>query len=181
MKLVSNQKGMVIWMLGLSGAGKSTLSNLLEKKLTRENTLSIQLDGDELRKGLNSNLGFSMDDRAENIRRAAETAKIMASKGIVVICSFITPLQSHREIAKAILGKLYFEVFVDCPISVCAQRDVKGLYKMAKEKTLKNLTGIGSEFERPTQSELVLTTNEDSLAQCLDQLYGAFGQKLEDA
>lgn len=171
MKLVSNQKGMVIWMLGFSGAGKSTLSNLLEQKLRQENVLAIQLDGDELRKGLNSNLGFSMDDRAENIRRAAETAKIMAAKGIVVICSFITPLQSHREIAKAILAEMYYEVFIDCPISVCAERDVKGLYKMAEEKTLKNLTGMGSEFERPSQPDLIISTDKDSLSQCLDQLY----------
>ncbi len=168
-------------MLGLSGAGKSTLANLLETRLTQNGYFTIRPDGDELRKGLNKNLGFSMDDREENVRRAAETAKIIASNGIITICSFITPLQSHRDTVKDVLGELYFEVFVDCPLSVCALRDVKGLYKMAQENTIKNLTGIGSEFERPTKADLVLTTNEDSLSQCLNQLYTAIENKLKNS
>jgi len=166
-------------MLGLSGAGKSTLSNLLEEKLEQENVFSIQLDGDELRKGLNSNLGFSMEDRAENVRRAAEVAKIIAAKGIAVICSFITPLESHRQIAKKILGDMYYEVFIDCPLAVCAERDVKGLYKLAQQNTIKNMTGIGSDFERPAQPDLTLYTSKDSLSQCLDQLYTAVIQEIK--
>lgn len=177
MKL-SDQKGMVIWMLGLSGAGKSTVSNLLEAQLQKENILSIQLDGDDLRKGLNSNLGFSMDDRAENIRRAAETAKIIASKGIVVICSFITPLNEHRALAQQILEEMYFEVFVDCPLSVCQERDVKGLYKMAQHNTLKNFTGISSAFENPENPDLTLFTASHTPEQCCDQLYTAVSAKI---
>ena len=174
-----HQKGMVIWMLGLSGAGKSTIANLLEKQLHNNDFFSIKLDGDELRKGLNVNLGFSMDDRAENIRRAAETAKIIASNGIIVICSFITPLKVHREIAKKILGELYFEVFIDCPLSICEQRDVKGLYKLANQHTLKNFTGISSVFEKPEQSNLVLLTDKHSAQQCCDQVYKAIDTKIK--
>jgi len=177
MKL-SEQKGMVIWMLGLSGAGKSTVSNLLEARLQKENVFSIQLDGDELRKGLNYNLGFSMEDRAENIRRAAETAKIIASKGIIVICSFITPLNMHRALAQQILQEMYFEVFVDCPLYICQERDVKGLYKMAQHNTLKNFTGISSAFEKPENPDLVLLTADHTPQQCCEQLYAAVSTKI---
>jgi len=177
MKLTT-QKGTVIWMLGLSGAGKSTLSNLLEIQFQTENIFSIQLDGDELRKGLNKNLGFSMEDRAENIRRAAETARIMAAKGIVVICSFITPLNAHRKIAREILGEMYFEVFIDCPLAVCQERDVKGLYKMAGNNTLKNFTGISSAFEKPENADLVLLTENQTPQQCCDHLYAAISPRI---
>jgi adenylylsulfate kinase len=176
-----SRKKLVIWMLGLSGAGKSTLAGLLESRLNQSGYFTIRLDGDELRKGLNKNLGFSMDDRAENVRRAAETAKLVANKGIVTICSFITPLQSHRDLVKDVLGDLYFEVFLDCPLAVCAQRDVKGLYKMAQDNAITNLTGIGSDFERPVQPGLTLSTNDDSLNQCVDQLYNAVEIKLKGA
>lgn len=169
---------MVIWILGLSGAGKSTISNLLEEQLQRENIFSIQLDGDELRTGLNKNLGFSMEDRAENIRRAAETARIMAAKGIIVICSFITPLNAHRAIAREILGEMYFEVFIDCPLSVCQERDVKGLYKMAGNNTLKNFTGISSAFEKPENADLVLLTEDQTPQHCCDHLYAAVSPRL---
>jgi adenylylsulfate kinase len=177
MKLTT-QKGTVIWMLGLSGAGKSTISNLLEAQFQTEDLFSIQLDGDELRKGLNKNLGFSMEDRAENIRRAAETARIMAAKGIVVICSFITPLNVHRAIAREILGEMYFEVFIDCPLSVCQERDVKGLYKMADNNMLKNFTGISSAFEKPENADLVLLTEDQTPQQSCDQLYTAVSSRI---
>ncbi|WP_316818220.1 adenylyl-sulfate kinase [Pedobacter nyackensis] len=177
MKL-SDQKGLVIWMLGLSGAGKSTVSNLIEAQFQKEHIFSIQLDGDELRKGLNSNLGFSMDDRAENIRRAAETAKIIANKGIIVICSFITPLNEHRALAQQILQEMYFEVFVDCPLHICQERDVKGLYKMAQHNTLKNFTGISSAFEKPENPDLILLTANLTAEQCCDQLYTTVSAKI---
>lgn len=177
MKL-THQKGMVIWLLGLSGAGKSTISNLFEEQLNNSGFFSMQLDGDEMRKGLNSNLGFTMDDRAENIRRAAEAAKIIASNGVIVTCSFITPLNAHREIAKRILGDMYFEVFIDCPLDVCEQRDVKGLYEQAHNNTLKNFTGVSSAFERPTDSHLILYTANSTPAQCCDQLHHAVKNKI---
>lgn len=177
MKL-SVQKGTVIWMLGLSGAGKSTISDLLEAQLQRAGIFSIQLDGDALRTGLNKNLGFSMEDRAENIRRAAEVARVMADKGLIVICSFITPLNEHRAIARQILQNMYFEVFVDCPLSICQERDVKGLYKMAKHNTLKNFTGISSAFEKPENADLILLTAQQTPQQCCDQLYHAISSKI---
>lgn len=180
MKL-TQQKGMVIWLMGLSGAGKSTISDLLKQQLQAEDIMVIQLDGDELRTGLNNNLGFSMEDRAENIRRAAETAKIIASKGIVVVCSFITPLNAHRTIAREILKEMYFEVFVDCPISVCQDRDVKGLYKLAKENTLKNFTGISSAFEAPQDPDLILLTEHLSPEQCSDHLFNTVSSKIKDS
>jgi len=175
-----HQKGMVIWLMGLSGAGKSTISNLFEEQLHESGFFSMQLDGDEMRKGLNYNLGFSMDDRAENIRRAAETAKIIASNGVIVTCSFITPLNAHREIAKNILGDMYFEVFIDCPLHVCEQRDVKGLYEQAHNNTLKNFTGVSSAFERPTDPDLILYTATSTPEQCCNQLHNAIKNKITD-
>ncbi len=175
-----HQKGMVIWLMGLSGAGKSTISNLFEEQLNESGFFSIKLDGDEMRKGLNHNLGFSMDDRAENIRRAAETAKIIALNGVIVTCSFITPLNAHREIARTILGDMYFEVFIDCPLDVCEQRDVKGLYEQAHNNTLKNFTGISSAFERPTDSDLILYTDNFTAKQCCDQLHNAVKNRITD-
>lgn len=171
---------MVIWLMGLSGAGKSTISNLFEEQLNESGFFSIKLDGDEMRKGLNHNLGFSMDDRAENIRRAAETAKIIAMNGVIVTCSFITPLNAHREIARTILGDMYFEVFIDCPLDVCEQRDVKGLYEQAHNNTLKNFTGISSAFERPTDSDLILYTDNFTAKQCCDQLHNAVKTRITD-
>lgn len=171
---------MVIWLMGLSGAGKSTISNLFEEQLNESGFFSIKLDGDEMRKGLNHNLGFSMDDRAENIRRAAETAKIIALNGVIVTCSFITPLNAHREIARTILGDMYFEVFIDCPLDVCEQRDVKGLYEQAHNNTLKNFTGISSAFERPTDSDLILYTDNFTAKQCCDQLHNAVKTRITD-
>ncbi|NRF37318.1 adenylyl-sulfate kinase [Pedobacter foliorum] len=175
-----HQKGMVIWLMGLSGAGKSTISNLFEEQLNESGFFSMQLDGDEMRKGLNYNLGFSMDDRAENIRRAAETAKIIASNGVIVTCSFITPLNAHREMAKNILGDLYFEVFIDCPIDVCEQRDVKGLYEQAHNNTLKNFTGVSSAFERPTDPDLILYTANSTVQQCCNELHDAVKNRITD-
>ncbi len=171
---------MVIWLMGLSGAGKSTISNLFEEQLNESGFFSMQLDGDEMRKGLNYNLGFSMDDRAENIRRAAETAKIIASNGVIVTCSFITPLNAHREMAKNILGDMYFEVFIDCPIDVCEQRDVKGLYEQAHNNTLKNFTGVSSAFERPTDPDLILYTANSTVQQCCNELYNAVKNRITD-
>ena len=172
------QNGLVIWLLGLSGAGKSTLANLLAQRLTAEGFLTLKLDGDEMRKGLNRDLGFSDEDRSENIRRAAETAKLLSANGIITICSFITPLAIHQQIAKAILDPFYFEVFIDCPLSICQQRDVKGLYKLANQNTIKNFTGIGSGFEKPAQPNLVLSTATYNQQQCLDTLYTAIIDKI---
>lgn len=165
-----NQKSIVIWMLGLSGSGKSTLAKRLEHRLYQLGYLTQLLDGDNLRIGINSNLGFSESERAENIRRTAEIAKLFSESGIIVICSLITPLEKWRKMARNIIGKSYFEVFVDCPIEVCEKRDVKGLYKKARKGDITGFTGIDAPFEDPEYPDLTIQTAEKSQKDCEDQL-----------
>src|ERR1700761_1725338 len=157
-----SQKGIVVWLFGLSGAGKTTISSLLKEKLENNGFIVAALDGDELRKGISKDLSFSEADRQENIRRAAEIAKIMSDNNMVTICSFITPLQKHRDVAAEIIGEAYFEVFVDCPLDVCFKRDVKGLYKKANANQIPDFTGISSGFERPENPNLILSTAHES-------------------
>lgn len=159
---LSRQKGTVVWLFGLSGSGKTTITQLLETYLREQHYFAVSLDGDALRNTLNKDLSFSAKDRAENIRRAAELAKILVQKNIITICSFITPLQEHRDIASAILGDSYFEVFVDCPLEVCEDRDVKGLYKKARKNEVKEFTGISSGFEKPGFPWLVIRTDQQT-------------------
>ncbi len=166
-----NQKGIVVWLFGLSGAGKTTISSLLKEELETNGFLVATLDGDELRKGISKDLSFSEADRQENIRRAAEIAKIMSDNNMVTICSFITPLQKHRNVASEILGDAYFEVFVDCPLDVCFKRDVKGLYKRAKANQIPDFTGISSCFERPESPNLVLSTAHESAKESMEKVY----------
>ncbi|MEO6286962.1 MAG: adenylyl-sulfate kinase [Dyadobacter sp.] len=168
-----SQKGIVIWLLGLSGAGKSTIATLLKEKLDGEGFFSVLLDGDILRAGINSNLTYSNEDRAENVRRAAEMAKILVENNIITICSFITPMQGHRDLTHEILGERYFEVFVDCPLEVCEERDVKGLYKKARTEGLTNFTGISSAFEPSINSHLTLFTNTQTPRDSCELLYSA--------
>lgn len=165
------QKGCVIWMYGLSGAGKSTLALALRKQLTRQNIFSTIIDGDDLRAGLNSDLAFSEADRKENIRRAAEVAKILVKNDLVVICSLITPMNSYRQLAGEVIGASFIEVFVDCPLEICEQRDVKGLYKKARSGMIRNFTGLDAPFERPEGEHILLNSGSDGIEQCLDQLY----------
>ncbi|MBL3654843.1 adenylyl-sulfate kinase [Fulvivirga sediminis] len=165
-----NQKSIVIWMVGLSGSGKSTIARGLENKLHKEGFLTSLLDGDNLRTGLNNNLGFSEEDRTENIRRAAEASKLLAANGVITICSLISPTESIREMAKTILGDKYCEVFINCPIEECEKRDVKGLYAKARKGEIKNFTGIDSPFEAPQKPNITLYTAEYSVEDNLDQL-----------
>ncbi|HEY4197260.1 MAG TPA: adenylyl-sulfate kinase [Mucilaginibacter sp.] len=166
-----NQKGVVVWLFGLSGAGKTTISSLLKEQLEDNGFLVAALDGDELRKGISKGLSFSEADRQENIRRAAEIAKIMSDNNMITICSFITPLQKHRNVASEILGNAYLEVFVDCPLDVCFKRDVKGLYKKAKANQIPDFTGISSGFERPENPRLVLSTAHESAEESMEKVY----------
>ena len=165
-----NQKAVAVWMIGLSGSGKSTLAKALEKVLHDQRHLTMLLDGDNLRTGINNNLGFSEEDRIENIRRAAETAKLFVQCGIVTICSFISPTQKIREMAKSIIGDNYLEVYINAPLEVCEQRDVKGLYKKARNGDLKNFTGIDSPFEAPTKPDLEIRTDLNTQDECLEML-----------
>ncbi|MGN6440221.1 MAG: adenylyl-sulfate kinase [Agriterribacter sp.] len=156
------QKGIAIWLMGLSGAGKTTIARLLEQQLKEDNYFSLTLDGDVLRNSINKDLSFTQADRAENIRRAAEIAKLLVKKNVITICSFITPLQQHRDIAASILGDTYFEIYTECPLPVCEERDVKGLYKKARNNEITDFTGIGSGFEVPQYPWLTLHTANQS-------------------
>jgi adenylyl-sulfate kinase len=168
-----SQKGMVIWLFGLSGAGKTTISSLLKEKLENNGYNAVALDGDVLRQGINKDLSFSEADRQENLRRAAEIAKIMLTNNMITICSFITPLEKNRAMIANIIGERYFEVFVDCPLNICFKRDVKGLYKKAKSNQITDFTGIGSSFEEPENPNLVISTVHESPCESMRKIYNA--------
>ena len=168
------QRGIVVWMVGLSGSGKSTLARSLEQNLHSQGFKTMLLDGDNLRTGINNNLGFSEEDRTENIRRAAEVSKLFASAGMVTICSLISPTEAIRDMAKEIIGEAdYFEVYVNCPIEVAEQRDVKGLYAKARAGEIKNFTGIDSPFEGPTNPSLELRTDLEEIQDSQQKLVEA--------
>lgn len=162
---------MVVWLYGLSGAGKTTISLLLKQKLENDGLFVICLDGDELRSGINKDLTFTENDREENIRRAAEIARLMLLNNIITICSFITPLQKHRALAAGIIGESYAEIFIECPLDVCQTRDVKGLYKKAQANKITHFTGISSEFETPANPELIIHTVSETPVECMEKVY----------
>ncbi len=160
--ILKRQKPCVLWLTGLSGAGKSTIADLLEQSLHRAGHHTIVLDGDNIRHGLNRDLGFTDEDRVENIRRVAEVAKLMVEAGLIVIVSFISPFRSERRLARGLVGEDEFlEIYVDTPLDICEARDPKGLYKLARAGKLPNLTGIGSPYEPPAQPELVLAAGRE--------------------
>lgn len=162
---------MVLWMIGLSGSGKSTLARHLENTLHTMGYLTQLLDGDNLRTGINNNLGFSEEDRFENLRRTAEVSKLFLNAGIITICSFITPTAKSREITRSIIGSEdYYEVYVSCPLEICEKRDVKGLYAKARKGEIKNFTGIDAPFEPPENPALELKTDQDNIESCHDIL-----------
>jgi adenylylsulfate kinase len=166
------QKGVVLWLYGLSGSGKSTIANEVERVLHGEGCMTVILDGDNLRTGLNSNLGFSDDDRTENVRRVAETAKLLAGQGIIVLVSVITPLRRHRAAAREIIGPDFHEIYVKADFDTCAERDPKGLYAKAKEGKIGQFTGKDSGFEEPEDPALLLDTQARSVDQCAADLLG---------
>ena len=166
------QKGVVLWLYGLSGSGKSTIANEIERVLHGDGRMTVILDGDNLRTGLNSNLGFSDEDRTENVRRVAETAKLIAGQGIIVFVSVITPLRRHRAAAKEIIGPDFHEIYVKADFETCAERDPKGLYAKAKEGKIGQFTGKDSGFEEPENPALVLDTQARSVDQCAAELLG---------
>jgi bifunctional enzyme CysN/CysC len=158
---LKNQKPAVLWFTGLSGSGKSTIANLVEKTLFRMNRHTVLLDGDNVRHGLNKDLGFTEADRIENIRRVGEVARLMADAGLVVITAFISPFRAEREMVRAMLpAGEFLEVFIDTPLAVAESRDVKGLYKKARSGELKNFTGIDSPYEAPANPEIRIDTTQ---------------------
>lgn len=167
-----DQKGLVVWLIGLSGSGKSTIAKELEQRLFQQGVITQLLDGDNLRSGLNGDLSFTAHDREENLRRTAEVAKIFKEAGIVTLCSFITPTEESRSKISEIIGKDdYCEVFIDCPLEICEERDVKGLYKKARAGEIPNFTGISSPFEKPSKANISIKSGESSLEDCTDQLH----------
>ena len=167
-----NQKSCVLWMTGLSGSGKTTLARSLQKMLYDSGYFCSVMDGDTLRSGLCDDLGFSLSDRMENIRRAASVAKYLAENGCIVICSFISPTIASRNLAKKIIGAGdYLEVFIDTPLDICEQRDVKGLYQKARAGIIKDFTGIGSPFESPTEPWMTITTDNQSIEEATTTLF----------
>ncbi|HNS87723.1 MAG TPA: adenylyl-sulfate kinase, partial [Parvularculaceae bacterium] len=160
-----HQKPCILWFTGLSGAGKSTVANLVEKRLCDLGRHTYTLDGDNVRHGLNKDLGFTDADRVENIRRVAETSKLMVDAGLIVLVSFISPFQSERRMARELVEDGEFiEVFISTPLAICEKRDVKGLYAKARRGEIKNFTGIDSDYEAPENPEIALDTSKISAA-----------------
>ncbi len=166
------QRGLVLWMYGLSGSGKSTVANALEKKLHAEGRYVVMLDGDNLRSGLNAGLGFTDQDRQENIRRTAELAKLLSRNGAIVIVSLITPQEIFRAQVRGIIPKHnYSEVYIKASFDTCTQRDVKGLYAKQAAGEIKNFTGKQSTFEEPQNADLTIDTESLTIEQSLEKIY----------
>ncbi len=170
----------VIWFTGLSGSGKSTIASGVENELFKKRINTFSLDGDNIRKGLNNNLGFNDEDRNENLRRIAEVTKLFIESGSVVVASFISPLKKDREMVKNIIGKENFvEVFVNTSLEECERRDVKGLYKKARAGEIKNFTGISSLYEKPQDPDLEIKTEEVNEKEAVEKIMNFLNKKLE--
>ncbi|MFP6622939.1 MAG: adenylyl-sulfate kinase [Myxococcota bacterium] len=165
------QRGVTVWLTGLSGSGKSTIAVAAEKRLADEGRLTYILDGDNIRQGLNSNLGFSPEDRTENIRRIGEVAKLFTDVGAIVFSSFISPYRADRDSVRAIMGEGDFvETYVDASLETCESRDVKGLYKKARAGEIPEFTGISAPYEEPEKPELVIDSNDQTVDESVDVL-----------
>ena len=175
---LKGQRSAVLWLTGLSGSGKSTLANRIEQRLLAEGRHTYILDGDNVRHGLNKDLGFSEADRVENIRRVAEVAKLMADAGLIVLVAFISPFRADRELARSLMEPGEFiEVFVDAPLAVAEARDPKGLYRKARAGELKNFTGIDSPYEPPLQPEVHIDTTCTSPDAAADRIVRLIEQR----
>lgn len=169
--VIKGQKPCIIWFTGLSASGKSTIANALEIRLMEEKKHTYLLDGDNIRMGLNKGLGFSNEDRSENIRRIAEVSKLFVDSGIIVLTAFISPFINDRAMAKTLVNEDEFiEVFVDTPLSICEVRDPKALYLKAREGKIMGFTGISSPYEAPLNADIHLKANEQSIEECVDEV-----------
>lgn len=170
------QRGAMLWLTGLSGSGKSTIAIALERELQRRGYLCRILDGDNIRSGINANLGFTADDRRENIRRIAEVAKLFVDTGIITIAAFISPTEELRNLARDIIGPADFkEIYISTPLAVCEARDVKGLYARARRGEVKHFTGVSAPFEAPSDPALTLDTSRLSLEESVGRLLALLG------
>jgi len=177
---LNGHNSFVVWFTGLSGSGKSSLANLVEQYLYKRKIRTYVLDGDGLRSGLNKNLNFTQEEREENLRVAAEVAKILVASGSVVLASFISPRQSTRGKVKEIIGEQDFiEVFVNTSLQTCEKRDVKGLYKKARAGKIKNFTGIDSPYETPINPDIEINTEKENLEEAAERIIGLLEKKLE--
>jgi adenylylsulfate kinase len=167
---LNNHKSVLLWFTGLSGAGKSTLAHALEESLYQMGYHTFVLDGDNVRHGLCGDLGFSNEDRVENIRRISEVAKLFVEAGVIVLTAFISPFRADRAKARNLVGADFFEIYCQCPLGVCEERDVKGLYRRARSGEIKEFTGISSPYEEPDQPELVVETSGRSVEECVEQI-----------
>ena len=175
---LNNHRSIVLWFTGLSGSGKSTLAHVLEEKLFNEGCITYVLDGDNVRHGLNSNLGFSDSDRKENVRRIGEVSKLMLEAGIIVMAAFISPFRADREDVRKLVSKGDFiEIYCKASLEICEKRDVKGLYKKARAGEIKNYTGIDSPYEAPENPELMLDTDNETLNESVSKIYNFLKEK----
>lgn len=174
----NGHRGAVVWFTGLSGAGKTTLAHAVQERLFRSGCQAYVLDGDNLRQGLCSDLGFSARDRSENIRRAGETAGLLADAGIIVLAAFISPFNADRERVRSRLPTGDFiEVHCDCPLTVCERRDVKGLYRRARAGEVAQFTAISSPYEAPLNPELVLDTARLDISECVERVLASLRER----
>jgi len=167
---VMGQRGAVLWFTGLSGSGKSTVANAVEARLNALGRMTYLLDGDNVRDGLCADLGFSPEDRRENIRRVAHVAKLLWEANLIALVSFISPFRAERRLARDLIGKDFIEVFVDAPLEVCESRDPKGLYKKARAGAIAEFTGISSPYQKPEKPELVLKTGGEKPEASVDKV-----------
>lgn len=168
---LNKHRGAILWFTGLSGAGKSTISSSVEAALHERGILTMVLDGDNIRHGLCSDLGFSETDRQENIRRIGETAKLFMESGVVILTAFISPFRSDRQIARGLVNEEDFsEIYIECPLEVCEDRDIKGLYKKARNGEINNFTGISSPYEVPENASLTVNTDDLSVEECVEKV-----------
>lgn len=175
-----NQPSFVIWFTGLSGSGKSTIASQVEQVLFNKGYQTYTLDGDNIRRGINKGLGFSREDRKENLRRIAEVARLFVDSGIITIAAFISPLKEDRDMVKSIVGiDDYFEIFVDTSIDECERRDVKGLYKKARAGEIKNFTGVNAPYEKPLNPDVTIKTENKTIDECVNEVVAHLRNKIE--
>jgi adenylylsulfate kinase len=168
---LNGHRGFAVWFTGLSGAGKSTVAHEVEERLHRLGCRTFVFDGDNVRHGLCSDLGFSVEDRTENIRRIGEMTRLFVDAGVIALTAFISPYRRDRELARQLIGnKDFIEVYTRCPIEICESRDTKGLYQRAREGEIHEFTGISSPYEPPEQPELIIDTSLESLERCVERV-----------